>query len=271
MNQGDPGRISDCGFRSADSGSSDNPQSAIRNPQLKTLVALATYNEIENLPGLVDEILRVLPAANVLVVDDNSPDGTGRWCDSRAANEPRLHCLHRSGKFGLGSATVAAVGYAIDQAYDVFITMDADWSHDPRHLPELLGALEHSDVTIGSRYVVGGAIEGWPTHRRIVSRVMNRLTRTVLRLPVRDASGAFRAYRVDKLRQLRLDRIRASGYAYLEEILWHLNAVGATFTEIPIKFRERRAGKSKIDLHEAVGKLRTLCRLAMGGHRDQSQ
>ena len=228
----------------------------------RTLVALATYNEIENLPGLVDEILRVLPDADILVVDDNSPDGTGRWCDEKAAVESRLRCLHRLAKLGLGSATLAAARYALQERYDVFITMDADWSHDPRHLPELIGALEHADVVIGSRYVAGGAIEGWPRHRRIASRGMNRLTRMVLRLPVRDASGAFRAYRVEKLRQISLDDVRASGYAYLEEILWHLNLADATFAEVPIRFQERRSGRSKINVREAAAKLATLLRIA---------
>ena len=112
----------------------------------------------------------MLPAADLLVVDDNSPDGSGRWCDERAAIEPRLHCLHRAGKLGLGSATLDAFRYAIEHDYDVVVTMDADWSHDPRHLPELVAATEHADVAIGSRYVAGGAIEGWPRHRRVMSR-----------------------------------------------------------------------------------------------------
>jgi dolichol-phosphate mannosyltransferase len=228
---------------------------------VRTLVALATYNEIENLPTLVDEILRVLPAADVLVVDDNSPDGTGRWCDERATQEPRLRCLHRPGKQGLGSATLAAARYAMDHDYDLFVTLDADWSHDPAHLPELIRATEHSDVAIGSRYCPDGRIEGWPWQRRFLSRWVNRLSLVLLRLPVRDSSGAFRAYRVAKLRDVGRDNIQASGYAYLEEILWHLHRAGATFTEVPITFHERRAGRSKINLREAFSKLTTLLRL----------
>ena len=229
---------------------------------LRTLVALATYNEIENLPALIDEILRVLPDANVLVVDDNSPDGTGRWCDERATQEPRLQCIHRSGKQGLGSATIAAARYAMDHDYDLFVTLDADWSHDPTHLPDLIRATEHSDVAIGSRYCPGGKIVGWPWPRRFLSRWVNRLSHLLLRLPVRDASGAFRAYRVAKLRDFGLDNIQASGYAYLEEILWHLHRAGATFAEVPITFHERRAGRSKITVREAASKLTTLLRLA---------
>ena len=233
---------------------------------LRTLVALATYNEIENLPSLVDEILRVLPDADVLVIDDNSPDGTGRWCDERAASESRLHCLRRPGKQGLGSATLAGMRWALDRPYDAFITMDADWSHDPRYLTELVRALETNDIAIGSRYTAGGSIEGWPLPRRVMSRVMNTLSRLMLRLPIRDTSGAFRAYRVAALRSMDLSHIQATGYSYLEEILWRLHRAGATLTEVPITFYERRAGASKINLREAIGKLKTLLSLVVGGH-----
>jgi len=228
-----------------------------------TLVALATYNEIENLPGLIDEIFRVLPSADVLVVDDNSPDGTGLWCDKRAEIEPRVHCLHRPGKQGLGSAALAAVRFALGRQYDHFVTLDADWSHDPRYLPELLRALARADVAVGSRYCAGGAIEGWPMHRRFLSRWVNGLSGILLRLPVRDTSGAFRAYRIAKLREIHIDDIHSNGYAYLEEILWHLHRAGAAFAEVPITFHERRAGQSKINLREAAGKMATLLRLTV--------
>ena len=227
----------------------------------RILVALATYNEIENLPGLVDRILLVLPDADILVVDDNSPDGTGRWCDEQAKNEPRLRCLHRPSKQGLGSATLAAARFAIERNYEVFVTLDADWSHDPRHLPELVRATDDADVAIGSRYCPGGEIEGWSRHRRLMSGAINRLSRIFLQLPVRDSSGAFRAYRVDKLGEIKLDNVQASGYAYLEEILWLLKRTGAKFVELPITFHERRAGRSKINCSEATGKLATLFRL----------
>jgi dolichol-phosphate mannosyltransferase len=230
-------------------------------PTARILVALATYNEVENLPGLTDAIVRELPTADVLVVDDNSPDGTGHWCDARAASEPRLTCLHRPGKMGLGSATLAAIRHAIAHDYEVIVTMDADWSHDPVHLPALVSATEVADVAIGSRYVDGGAIDGWPWYRRLMSLALNRLSRAMLRLPIRDLSGAFRAYRVAKLRQADLDSLRATGYAYLEEILWYLAQADATFAETPITFRQRRAGRSKISFREAFGKVGTLARL----------
>jgi dolichol-phosphate mannosyltransferase len=237
----------------------------------RTLISLATYNEIENLPGLVDEILRTLPAADILVVDDNSPDGTGKWCDARSEVETRVKCLHRPAKQGLGSATLAAAQWAIDHGYDLFVTLDADWSHHPRHLPALIAGTEHADVAIGSRYVAGGAIEGWPLHRRIASRGMNGLSRLLLRMPVHDLSGAFRAYRIAKLRELDFTNIRATGYAYLEEIIWYLARRGATFMEVPISFQERRAGESKINVREAVAKLITLSRLAFARKSDANR
>jgi dolichol-phosphate mannosyltransferase len=243
---------------------SSNPQSAIRNPQSpRLLVAIATYNEIDNLPSLVDEILRFLPAAEILIVDDNSPDGTGTWCDDRARTDSRVKCVHRPGKQGLGSATLAAISAATGGSYDVVATMDADWSHDPKYLPALIAATQSADVALGSRYCTGGQIEGWPLHRRVLSRWNNRLSRLLLRLPVYDSSGAFRAYRVAALQKINLNDVRATGYSYLEEILWHLRRAGATFAEVPITFHERRAGKSKINSREAVAKLTTLLRLAI--------
>jgi len=227
----------------------------------RTLVVLATYNEIENLPGLSAEILRVLPAADLLVVDDNSPDGSGRWCDDAACSEPRIHCIHRAGKLGLGSATLEGFRYAIERGYEVVITMDADWSHDPRHLPDLLQATEHADVAIGSRYVPGGAIEGWPLRRRVMSRWNNALSRRWLGLPVYDSSGAYRAYRVEVLRKSSIEAVQSTGYAYLEELLFRLHQAGARMIEVPITFRERHAGRSKLSLREAAGKLATLLRL----------
>src|SRR5882757_1384469 len=129
-------------------------------PKSRVLVALATYNEIETLPGLIDEVQRVLPEADVLVVDDNSPDGTGEWCDERAKSDGRLKCLHRPGKLGLGSATLDAMRLALGGPYDVLVTMDADWSHDPQYLPALVAAVENADAALGSRYCEGGAIDG---------------------------------------------------------------------------------------------------------------
>jgi dolichol-phosphate mannosyltransferase len=226
------------------------------------LVALATYNEVENLPSLVIAIRHELPTADVLVVDDNSPDGTGRWCDEFAAANPWFSVMHRAGKLGLGSATWAAMRHAIDRGYEIIVTLDADWSHPPAVLPALVAATAYADVAIGSRYCPGGSIEGWTWSRRLISRVMNFATRIALRLPVRDGSGACRAYRVDMLRKLDFSALTASGYAYLEEILWHLAQHGARFAEVPIAFADRRSGASKVHAGEALGKVRVLARLA---------
>lgn len=227
----------------------------------KTLVALATFNEIENIPCLVAEIFSVLPTADVLIVDDNSPDGTGDWCRQTSTEEPRLRCLHRPAKQGLGSATIAAMRHAITADYQRIVTLDADFSHAPRHLPALLRGADDVDVMIGSRYCPGGAIENWPLRRRLLSRVFNAASRLLLRLPVRDCSGNYRCYRTDTLRQLDLDEIRTQGYAYLEEILWHLQRAGATFGETPIVFSDRAGGSSKADVREGLAATAMLLRL----------
>jgi dolichol-phosphate mannosyltransferase len=231
-------------------------------PPGRALVAVATYNERDNLPPLVDAILAVLPEADVLVVDDDSPDGTGVWCEQHASAEPRLKCLRRTGERGLGSATIAALRYAIEQDYKLVLTMDADFSHPPEFLPDLVAAADPADVVIGSRYVAGGAVEGWPLARRIVSRLVNGASRHVAGLAPRDCSGAFRCYRVEALRRIDLASIRSGGFAYLEEILWHLQRSGARVVEVPITFRDRRAGRSKTTIAEGVGKLKTIGRLA---------
>jgi dolichol-phosphate mannosyltransferase len=231
----------------------------------RALVMLATYNEIGNLPSLVDEIRRQLPEADVLVIDDNSPDGTGRWCDERAAVDSHVRCLHRPAKQGLGTATLAGFRTAIDANYDIVVTLDADWSHDPRFLSELVRTLERADVAIGSRYCPGAAIDGWPWSRRLMSRAVNAITRVFLRLPVRDASNAYRAYRVARLGEIDLDQVHAAGFAYLEELLWHLDRAHATFAEVPIIFQQRRAGRSKAGLREAAGKIATIGKLGVRG------
>lgn len=228
----------------------------------RQLVAIATYNERENLPTLVDAILAAAPSADVLVVDDNSPDGTGEWAAERAAVDARVDVLRRSGKLGLGSATVAAMRHAIDGGYDAVATLDADWSHPPDRLPTIFGLLDDVDVAIGSRYCPGGAIEGWPLRRRIASRLVNAAARRLLRLPIRDSSGAFRAYRVAALGRIDLGGVSETGYAFLEEILWRLHHAGATFAEAPITFRDREKGASKAGFEEVVGKLRMLASCA---------
>jgi dolichol-phosphate mannosyltransferase len=235
----------------------------------KTLVTLATYNEIENLPRLVDEIFAAAGEVDVLVVDDNSPDGTGAWCDRQGAQDPRLRCLHRAGKLGLGTATIAAMRYALEHGYPRVLNMDADFSHHPRYLPALLAAMDQPvgggrvDVVIGSRYVAGGRIEGWPIRRHLMSRAVNWYARSILRLAPRDCSGAFRCYRTELLAGVDFDQIRSRGYSFQEEILWHLKCLGAVFREVPITFVDRERGNSKIGLREGFSALRVIAGLAL--------
>jgi dolichol-phosphate mannosyltransferase len=240
-------------------------------PTHSTLVTLATYNEIENLPLLVEEIFRHAPNVDLLVVDDNSPDGTGRWCDERAAHEPRLRCLHRAGKLGLGTAILAGMRYAIEHGYEQVLNMDADFSHHPRHLPALLAGMNDPDgqpavdVMIGSRYVTGGGVVNWPLRRKLMSRAVNFYARTLLGLSPRDCSGSYRCYRTSLLARLDFDAVRSRGYSFQEEILWHLKRLGARFGETPITFEDRRLGKSKIDSKEAWQAMRIILSLALFG------
>ncbi len=239
---------------------------ATRNSKLETpftLVALATYNEIENLPTLVEAIHAELPEADVLVVDDNSPDGTGDWCADFSQQHSWFKHHPRPGKLGLGTALATALQYAVENNYTHVITLDADWSHPPERLPALIAAAESADVVIGSRYCSGGGIEGWPLRREIASRTINMLARTMIGLPLSDCSGNYRLYRTELLAKLEWENLQATGYAYLEEILWHLQKLDARFAEVPILFSERRAGQSKINLGEMVGAAKTLVRLAL--------
>jgi dolichol-phosphate mannosyltransferase len=216
------------------------------------LVSLATYNERDNLSPLVQEIQKELPAADVLVIDDNSPDGTGRLADELAAANPRLRVLHRPGKLGLGTATLAAMRYAMDQDYDLLVNMDADFSHHPRYLPALLAGMSRYDVMIGSRYVPGGGSENWPLTRRVISQSVNMLVRFLMRVPSRDSSGAYRCYRVAKLREAHLERVISRGYSFQQEVLYRCRKAGCRIGETPILFANRRAGASKVNTREAV-------------------
>ena len=219
----------------------------------RLLINAATYNERDNVPELLNLIWQYAPDADVLIVDDNSPDGTGTWCDELSQSESRLTCHHRPGKLGLGSATIVAFRWAMDQGYEWLLTMDADLSHPPRFIPTLLAAAEgETDLVIGSRYVLGGGIRNWPWYRRVGSRLINGYARWLLRLSPRDCSGAFRCYRVDALRRLDFEQIAASGYAFYEESLWHFAQAGFCMVEVPIEFVDRSRGQSKIGFREAI-------------------
>jgi dolichol-phosphate mannosyltransferase len=223
---------------------------AAAEPRL--LVSLATYNERDNLAPLIREVHAAVPSADVLVIDDNSPDGTGRLADELAAADPRVHVVHRAGKLGLGTAILAAMRYAADHGYDYLVNMDADFSHHPRYLPAIVAGMKRYDVMIGSRYVAGGGTENWPLSRRLMSGGVNRLVRLLMRIPARDTSGAYRCYRVAKLKQAELDKVISRGYSFQQEVLYRCRKAGCKIGETPIVFENRRAGASKVNPREAL-------------------
>jgi dolichol-phosphate mannosyltransferase len=228
------------------------------------LVALCTYNERENIEALLPEIWRVVPQAHILVVDDNSPDGTGTLVADWMTREPRLKLLARPGKLGLGTATLAALQFAIDHNYGWVANLDADFSHPPKILAPLLSRTADHDVVLASRYVPGGGVDGWPWYRHGMSWAINLYARLLLRLPVRDCSGSFRVYRVALLRQIELRRFLSTGYSVLEELLYQLRRRGARFCEVPYRYAERRHGQSKIRLSEGLRAGLIILRLALG-------
>jgi dolichol-phosphate mannosyltransferase len=227
------------------------------------LVSVATYNERENLAGLAAEILAQIPHADLLVVDDNSPDGTGNLADELAARDPRIHVIHRSGKLGLGTAIIAAMKYALANGYDFLINMDADFSHHPRYLPAMVAKSKSADVVLGSRYVPGGGVRNWPLSRYLISSGVNFLSRVLLGLWANDVSGGYRCYRTARLRELNLDDIWSRGYSFQEELLYRCRRVGCKLAEVPIVFEDRRVGKSKANVRESARSLMTLLALAL--------
>lgn len=236
----------------------------------RVLVMLCTYNERENLAALVPEIRRTLAEADVLVIDDGSPDGTGALADEMAAADAHVRVLHRAGKLGLGSATLAGLRQAIVDGYEFVINMDADFSHDPKYLPALLACMERADVAIGSRYVPGGGVEGWGPLRHFMSRSINWYARLLLGLTTRDNSGAYRCYHCSKLAEIDLDHVRSRGYSFQEEILFHCLRAGCRFEETPIVFRDRLYGTSKINWRESVAALWIIFRLRLQSARGES-
>lgn len=230
-------------------------------PQI--LVSLATYNEAGNIAALIAEIHQYVPQAHVLVIDDNSPDGTGKIVDDLGAKDSRIHCLHRPGKLGLGTATLAAMNYAMEHDYDYLQNMDADFSHPPRYLPGILAGMTKYDVMIGSRYTAGGGTENWPLARRIMSKCVNAMVRFLFRMPVKDASGAYRCYRVSKLRVAHLERTRSRGYSFQQEVLFRCYKAGCKLGEYPIIFENRRAGASKVNRQEALRSISMLLFLGL--------
>jgi dolichol-phosphate mannosyltransferase len=211
-----------------------------------TLVIIPTYNEIDNLVPVVGRILDSGAAVDILVVDDDSPDGTGRLADSLAAQSDRIHVLHRTVKSGLGDAYRAGFGWGLARGYDFLVEMDGDGSHRPEHLPDLLAAASRADVVLGSRWVAGGGALGWSFRRTLLSRAGSFYARTALRLPIRDVTGGYRVFRASALRSIDYRQVVSQGYCFQVEMAWRAQAAGLTVVERPIRFEERVAGESKM-------------------------
>jgi dolichol-phosphate mannosyltransferase len=228
----------------------------VPDPPVRVLVVVPTYNEIENVGDVLERTRRILPDAAILVVDDASPDGTADRVEALAAADAdpgSVTVLRRGAKLGLGSAYRDGFRHGLGAGYDVLVEMDADLSHDPVMLPDLVGAVcAGADLAIGSRYVAGGSAPGWPWWRRAISRAGGTYARVMLRLPVRDATSGFRAYRAEVLDAIGLDRLRADGYGFQVEMAYRVHTVGGTITELPIAFCDRTRGRSKMSARIVV-------------------
>jgi len=213
-----------------------------------TLVIIPTYNEIDNLVPVIGRILDSGAAVDILVVDDDSPDGTGKLADTLAVQSDRIHVLHRTVKSGLGDAYRAGFGWGLSRGYDFLVEMDGDGSHRPEHLPDLLAAAQQADVVLGSRWVAGGGAPNWSFRRTLLSRAGSFYARTALRLPIRDVTGGYRVFRASALRRIDYRQVVSQGYCFQVEMAWRADAAGLTVVERPIRFEERVSGASKMSL-----------------------
>ncbi len=212
----------------------------------RVLVIIPTYNEAENIGPITARLRAAAPAADILVVDDNSPDGTGDLADELAAADSQVHVLHRKVKDGLGGAYLAGFARGLDEGYDVLVEHDADGSHRPEDVPRLLARLKSADVVKGSRWVPGGKVVNWPKSRELLSRGGNLWVRLWLGIPVKDATGGFAAWRADTLRGMDLDGVEAHGYGFQVDLAWRAVRNGFTVAEVPIEFADRQFGDSKM-------------------------
>ena len=213
----------------------------------KVLVVIPTYNELENLPIIVAGVRAAAPEVSILIADDNSPDGTGEVADALAAKDRAVQVLHRETKAGLGAAYLEAFQWAKNNNFDVVVEMDADGSHSPVDLVKILTALTDSDVVLGSRWVKGGRVVNWPKSREILSRGGNLYTRLWLGIPLRDATGGFRAYRMTAIEKLEVSQVESQGYCFQVDMAWRVVRAGLRIVEIPITFVEREIGESKMN------------------------
>ena len=238
-------------------------------PLQRALVIVPTYNERENLPRLVPSILSRDPRLEILVVDDGSPDGTGALAEEIAAAERRVHVVHRAGKLGLGTAYIAGFRWGLERGYDVLFEMDADFSHDPAHLPQFLDAISEYDLVLGSRYLEGRVtVVNWPMNRLLLSYGANIYARWVTGLPVADSTGGFKCFRREVLAALELDRVESNGYSFQIEMSFRAWKKGFRIGEIPIMFVDRDLGESKMSksiVREAIWRVWRLRILALFG------
>ena len=232
----------------------------------RTVMVVPTYNEADNLAWIVRRLRVAVPACDVLVVDDGSPDGTGAVADELAAADPQVQVVHRRTKEGLGAAYLHGFAVALARGYDVIGEMDADGSHQPEELPRLLAALEDADLVLGSRWVPGGTVVNWPAYRMALSRGGNAYTRLLLGLPVRDATGGFRLFRRTALEQLDLATVMSVGYCFQADLAWRAVQAGLRVREVPIEFVERVRGESKMSPDVAVESLK---RITLWGLRER--
>jgi dolichol-phosphate mannosyltransferase len=210
------------------------------------LVIIPTYNESENIARIISRTRKAVPDAHILIADDNSPDGTGKLADEIASADNHVHVMHRLGKEGLGAAYLAGFEWGLNEGYEVLVEMDADGSHQPEQLPELLAALSNADLVLGSRWVRGGKVVNWPRSREVLSRGGNLWTRMMLGIPLRDATGGFRAFRRKTLLGLGLDNVASAGYCFQVDLAWRALKADFRVVEVPITFIEREYGASKM-------------------------
>lgn len=226
-------------------------------------IIIPTYNEAENIAELISQLLALPIEANIIVVDDNSPDGTGAIVDELRATNTRVHIIHRPKKLGLGTAHIAGIQYALAENAEYILTMDADFSHHPKYIPAMLALAQTHHVTIGSRYVPGGGVENWGIHRRFLSATANRAARIGLGLKVHDCTAGFRCYRREVLLKLDLDAIFSNGYSFLLEMAYKCQRLRCSFGETPIIFTNRALGTSKISQNEIFKAMYTVLRLGL--------
>jgi dolichol-phosphate mannosyltransferase len=239
------------------------------SPLGRVVMVVPTFNEADNLAWVVGRLRTAEPTVDVLVVDDNSPDGTGAVADELAAADPAVHVLHRAAKGGLGAAYLAGFAWALDAGYDVVGEMDADGSHQPEQLGRLLEALLHADLVIGSRWVPGGSVVNWPRRREALSRGGNLYVRLLLGIAVRDATAGFRVFRRSALEKIDLSSVESTGYVFQTDLVTRCLRAGLTVREVPIEFVERVRGDSKMSGAVATESLRRITGWGLRERRDQ--